>query len=72
MLISDSKKFLFIHIQKTGGTGLRQHLKSVIPDLEEGRQRKYHAGLSYLLKTDPRLRGGGGGLYRSIRPQSVG
>ena len=60
MLISDSKKFLFIHIQKTGGTSLRQHLKSVIPDIEEGRQRKYHARLSDLLKTDPRLPGGGG------------
>ena len=59
MLRSDSKKFLFIHIQKTGGTSLRRHLKSVIPDLEEGVPGKYHARLSDLLKTDPRLRVGG-------------
>lgn len=57
MLRSDSTKFLFIHIQKTGGTSLTQHLKSAIPDSEEGRSRQIHPRLSDLLKMDPLLGG---------------
>ena len=56
MLVSDSKKFIFIHIQKTGGTSLRNVLKGTIPDLEEGRGGKYHVPLSDILKSYPRLR----------------
>jgi hypothetical protein len=33
MLISDDKKFLFVHVQKTAGNSVRQALESVIPDL---------------------------------------
>lgn len=58
MLISDSKKMIFIHIQKTGGSSLRYTLKDMIPDLEENRGVKYHAPLSDILKSYPRLRCG--------------
>lgn len=34
MLISESKKFLLVHIQKTGGTSLRSTLKDNVPDLK--------------------------------------
>jgi hypothetical protein len=33
MLLSRQKKFLFVHIQKTGGSSLREALTAVIPDL---------------------------------------
>lgn len=33
MLLSESKKFLFVHIQKTAGTSLTRHLKQHIPDI---------------------------------------
>lgn len=55
-MISDAKKFLFIHIQKTGGTSLRTCLKALIPDLEEYRGYQYHARLSDALRQNPRLR----------------
>ena len=58
MLISESKKFLFIHIQKTGGQSLRASLKGVIPDLEEGWGSRYHARLSDVLQAYPSVRVG--------------
>ena len=60
MLLSESKKFVFIHIQKTGGTSLRMYFNQLIPDLEVsmGDTPKYHGRLSDLMKIDPRLRCG--------------
>lgn len=53
MLVSDSKKFLFIHIPKTGGKSLRTCFRGIIPDVEEGiGGRIHHAGLSDVLKMD--------------------
>lgn len=33
MLLSESKKFLFVHIQKTAGTSLTRHLEQHLPDV---------------------------------------
>jgi len=33
MLVSENRKFLFIHIQKTGGTSLTRHFFEHIPDI---------------------------------------
>jgi hypothetical protein len=43
MLISRQKRFLFVHIQKTAGTSLRQALQTAIPDLDTFRGTHDHA-----------------------------
>ena len=42
MLISEEKKFLFVHIQKTAGTSLTAFLKREIPDLENYLRQHEH------------------------------
>lgn len=54
MLTSESTNFLFLHIQKTGGTTLRYFLKQVIPDLEQYHYSVKHNSLSDVLKIDRR------------------
>ncbi len=44
MLLSHEKKFLFVHIQKTGGTSVTKWMQSHIPDMEE--YMKPHSPLS--------------------------
>lgn len=51
MLISDDRRFLFIHIQKTAGSSLRQALQGALPDLhpllgthDMARQAREHLG----------------------------
>src|SRR4051794_5934186 len=34
MLLSRQRKFLFVHIQKTAGSSLREALQAALPDLE--------------------------------------
>lgn len=50
MLISEEKRFLFIHIQKTGGSSISQALGSRIPDLRSFLGKHDHAlwGKSHL------------------------
>ena len=43
MLISKQKKFVFVHVQKTGGTSLRQVLKSHAPDARKWHGKHGHA-----------------------------
>ena len=51
MLISDDRRFLFVHIQKTAGSSLRQALHGALPDLrhllgthDTARQAREHLG----------------------------
>lgn len=53
MLISDSHRMLFVHVQKTGGVSIDRMLKAHIDDLRTVTSR--HATLSKILRTDPEL-----------------
>lgn len=46
MFISHDKKLIFIHIQRTGGTGIRQFLAGHIPDLQPFLGTHDHAALA--------------------------
>lgn len=43
MLVSEDKKLVFVHIQKTGGISVSKALKSVIPDIKDSLRRHAHA-----------------------------
>ncbi|WP_162599820.1 sulfotransferase family 2 domain-containing protein [Nocardioides solisilvae] len=55
MLVSDSHRFLFVHVQKTGGVSVEHLLRPLIPDVRglEGLTR--HARLRQVLKAEPAL-----------------
>lgn len=56
MLISDTHRMVFIHVQKTGGVTVGQVLEEAIPDLRRFPERGIkHATLGQLLEADPEL-----------------
>lgn len=54
MLISDSHRFLFVHVQKTGGVTIDKMLKGHVHDLRSHGGR--HATLGQILRKEPVLR----------------
>ncbi len=53
MLASDSRRFLFIHVQKTGGTTIEHVLKKAVPDVRRPAHCPKHAGLRIVLRNSP-------------------
>ena len=54
MLISDSYRMLFVHVQKTGGVSMDRMMRAHIDDIRAVDSR--HAPLSRILKVEPALR----------------
>lgn len=56
MLISDTHKMVFVHVQKTGGVTVGQVLQEAVSDLRRWPERGIkHATLHQLLETEPDL-----------------
>ena len=55
MLASDSLRFLFIHVQKTGGTTVEHVLKKTVPDVKRPESCPKHSGLRIVLRNNPEV-----------------
>ena len=55
MIISDSHRFLFVHVQKTGGSAFDVAVKQVIPDVRSIPKADRHASLATILELEPGL-----------------
>jgi hypothetical protein len=55
VLTSDSRRFLFVHVQKTGGTTVEHVLKQAVPDVRKPEGCRKHAGLWMALRDHPDL-----------------
>ncbi len=55
MLISDSHRFLFVHVQKTGGSTIDNNLTASLGDVRRIREAHRHAPLARLLQLEPGL-----------------
>lgn len=57
MLISDAHRFLFVHVQKTGGSTIDRRFQEVLPDHRhiEGEGLSRHARLGTILAAEPGL-----------------
>lgn len=55
MLISDSHRMLFVHVQKTGGAAIDRHLRTLVDDGRTNRER--HSTLAQILRKEPSLHG---------------
>ncbi|MBS41990.1 MAG: hypothetical protein CMH83_02190 [Nocardioides sp.] len=53
MIISDSHRMLFVHVQKTGGVTMTNLIKSQVDDVRSNQKR--HAPLRRILKKEPAL-----------------
>ena len=57
VLISDTHRLLFVHVQKTGGTTISHRLQKVLPDARTAEGAAKHATLGQVLREDPSLHG---------------
>ena len=55
MLISDSHRFLFVHVQKTGGSTIDNNLSASLGDVRRIAEAHRHAPLERLLQLEPGL-----------------
>lgn len=55
MLISDSHRFLFVHVQKTGGSTIDNNLTASLGDVRRIKEAHRHAPLERLLQLEPSL-----------------
>jgi hypothetical protein len=55
MVISDAQKFLFVHVQKTGGSTIDNRLDEVLSDSRQVAGVDRHATLGQILKAEPGL-----------------
>ncbi len=55
MLISDSHRFLFVHVQKTGGSTIDNGLTAALGDVRRIPEANRHAPLDRLLQLEPGL-----------------
>ncbi|ABL82449.1 MULTISPECIES: sulfotransferase family 2 domain-containing protein [unclassified Nocardioides] len=55
MVISDAQRFLFVHVQKTGGSTIDKRLDDVLPDARGVKGLDRHAMLGKILQTEPAL-----------------
>ena len=55
MVISDSARLLFVHVQKTGGSTIHNRLTEVLPDARQVKGVDRHATLGQILRAEPEL-----------------
>lgn len=55
MVISDSARLLFVHVQKTGGTTIHRRLEEVLPDTRQVKGLDRHSTLGQILRKEPDL-----------------
>jgi len=55
VLVSDSHRLLFVHVQKTGGSTIDNHLTATLPDVRRVDGLTRHAPLADLLDREPGL-----------------
>lgn len=55
MVISDAQRFLFVHVQKTGGSTIDKRLDDVLPDARAVAGIDRHATLRHILEAEPGL-----------------
>ena len=55
MVISDAQRFLFVHVQKTGGSTIDRRLDEFLPDTRSVRRLDRHATLGKILRAEPGL-----------------
>ncbi|GAB2878417.1 sulfotransferase family 2 domain-containing protein [Nocardioides pacificus] len=53
VLISDSHRMLFVHVQKTGGVSIQHMLEAALPDARKLRPPNRHATLTEILEREP-------------------
>lgn len=55
MVISDAQRFLFVHVQKTGGSTIDNRLDEVLPDSRAVKGLDRHARLGQIIAAEPEL-----------------